>query len=124
MAVDFATESLPRALRAAGLRNEEPSFFSWLGVTPYLESANVPETLQAIAPFAKNGGGLVFDYNVPPASLAPARRAAFEALADRVAAAGKVFDALKTGAGDIAFLAIDPARAAQATRLAIFTEGK
>jgi methyltransferase (TIGR00027 family) len=91
VAVDLATESLPRALRTAGLCSEEPSFFSWLGVTPYLEPANVLETLAAIASFAKNGGGLVFDYNVPPVSLAPARRAAFEALADRVAAAGEPF---------------------------------
>jgi methyltransferase (TIGR00027 family) len=90
-AVDFATEPLPQALRAAGLRSEEPTFFSWLGVTPYLEPANVLATLAAIAPFAANGGGVVFDYNISPASLAPPRRAAFEALAARVAAAGEPF---------------------------------
>jgi O-methyltransferase involved in polyketide biosynthesis len=91
VAVDFATESLPRALGAAGLRSEKPSFFSWLGVTPYLEPENVLGTLAAIAPFATKGGGVVFDYNVPPASLAHARRAAFEVLAGRVAAAGEPF---------------------------------
>jgi methyltransferase (TIGR00027 family) len=90
-AVDFASESLPSALRAAGLRRDEPSFFSWLGVTPYLEPANVLATLAAIALFAANGGGVVFDYNVPTASLAPLPRAAFEALAARVAAAGEPF---------------------------------
>jgi methyltransferase (TIGR00027 family) len=90
-AVDFSSESLPAALRAAGLRSEESSFFSWLGVTPYLEPANVLGTLAAIAPFAANGGGVVFDYNVPPAALAPARRAGFEVLAGRVAAAGETF---------------------------------
>lgn len=90
-AVDFATAPLPQALRTAGLRSEEPTFFSWLGVTPYLEPSNVLATLAAIAPFAANGGGVVFDYNTPPASLAPARRAAFEALAARVAAAGEPF---------------------------------
>jgi methyltransferase (TIGR00027 family) len=89
--VDFASEPLPQALRAAGLHSEEPSFFSWLGVTPYLEPSNVLATLEAIAPFAANGGGVVFDYNTPPASLAPARRAAFEELAARVAAAGEPF---------------------------------
>jgi methyltransferase (TIGR00027 family) len=91
VAVDFAAEPLPRALRAAGLRSEEPSFFSWLGVTPYLEPTNVLATLAAIAPFAANGGGVVFDYNVPPASLPQPQRAAFEALAARVAAAGEPF---------------------------------
>jgi methyltransferase (TIGR00027 family) len=89
--VDFATEPLAQALHAAGLRSEEPSFFSWLGVTPYLEPANVLATLEAIAPFAANGGGVVFDYNTSPAALPPTRRAAFEALAARVAAAGEPF---------------------------------
>jgi len=89
--VDFAAESLPQALRAAGVDGETPSFFSWLGVTPYLEPANVLATLSAIAPFAANGGGLVFDYNVPPTSLPPLNRAAFEMLAARVAAAGEPF---------------------------------
>jgi len=90
-AVDFASEWLPSALRAAGLRSDEPSFFSWLGVTPYLEPANVLTTLAAIAPFAAGGGGVVFDYYVPTASLAPRPRVAFEALAARVAAAGEPF---------------------------------
>lgn len=90
-AVDFAGEPLPSALRTAGLRRDEPSFFSWLGVTPYLEPANVLATLAAIAPFAAHGGGVVFDYNVPTASLAPLQRAAFEALAARVAAADEPF---------------------------------
>jgi len=90
-AVDFATAPLPSALRDAGLRGDAPSFFSWLGVTPYLEPANVLATLAAIAPFAANGGGVVFDYNVPTASLAPRPRAGFEALAARVAAAGEPF---------------------------------
>jgi len=90
-AIDFATEALPGVLRAAGLRSEEPSFFSWLGVTPYLDPPTVRATLAAIAPFAANGGGVVFDYNVPVESLAPRPRAAFEAMAARVAAAGEPF---------------------------------
>jgi methyltransferase (TIGR00027 family) len=90
-AIDFAAEPLLPALRAAGLRDEEPSFFSWLGVTMYLEASKVLATLAAIAPFAAIGGGVVFDYNVPPASLAPIPRARFEAVAARVAAAGEPF---------------------------------
>jgi len=89
--VDFATEPLPAALEAAGVRANEPSFFSWLGVTPYLEAENVLATLAALAPFAMNGGGVVFDYNTPAASLGPAQRAAFAALSARVAAAGEPF---------------------------------
>jgi methyltransferase (TIGR00027 family) len=90
-AVDFAVEPLPQALNNAGLRREEPSFFSWLGVAQYLESANVYATLAAIAPYTANGGGVVFDYHVPAASLAPPVRAAFETLAAQVAKAGEPF---------------------------------
>ena len=89
-AVDFASEPLSDALRSAGLHSDEPSFFSWLGVTPYLEPAAVLATLAVIAPLAANGG-VVFDYNVPPASLAAHPRAAFEVLRARVAAAGEPF---------------------------------
>jgi methyltransferase (TIGR00027 family) len=91
VALDFAREPLAPALRAAGLREDEPSFFSWLGVTPYLEPAAVRATLAAIAPFTAGGGGIVFDYSVAPESLAPRSRAALEALAARVAAAGEPF---------------------------------
>jgi methyltransferase (TIGR00027 family) len=89
--IDFAAEPLPAALGRAGLRPGEPSFFSWLGVTPYLEPAAVLATLSAIVPFAAGGGGVVFDYGVPPAMLAPPQRAAYEALAARVAAVGEPF---------------------------------
>jgi methyltransferase (TIGR00027 family) len=90
-AVDLATEPLVPALRAAGLRDDEPSFFSWLGVAPYLEPSSVLATLAAIAPLAATGGGVVFDYAVPRASLGPIQRAVFDALAARVAAAGEPF---------------------------------
>ena len=109
VALDFASESLPAALRAAGVRGDAAAFFSWLGVTPYLEPANVLATLAAVAPLAAGGGGIVFDYNVPQASLPPASRAAFDGLAARVAAAGEPFrgffepDALMAALRDIGF---------------------
>jgi len=109
VALDFASESLPAALRAAGVRGDAAAFFSWLGVTPYLEPANVLATLAAVAPLAAGGGGIVFDYNVPPASLPPPSRAAFDGLAARVAAAGEPFrgffepDALMAALRDIGF---------------------
>jgi methyltransferase (TIGR00027 family) len=90
-AIDFATESLPGALVAAGWHGHEPSFFSWLGVAPYLQPAAVFATLAAIAPFTVGGGGVVFDYGVPPTSLPPLQRAVYEALAARVATAGEPF---------------------------------
>jgi methyltransferase (TIGR00027 family) len=92
-AIDLSAEPLPAALGRADLRRGEPSFFSWLGVAPYLEPAEVFATLAAIVPYAAGGGGVVFDYGVPPASLAPWQRAPYEALAERVAAAGEPFRA-------------------------------
>ena len=47
-------------------------------------------TLAVIAPFAASGGGVVFDYVVPPASLAPPQRAVFERWL-AVAAVGEPF---------------------------------
>jgi methyltransferase (TIGR00027 family) len=92
VAVDFASDPpLAAVLREAGLREAEPSFFSWLGVTPYLEPESVLATLAALAPLAAGGGGVAFDYRAPTESLAPSRRAALEALARRVAAAGEPF---------------------------------
>ena len=92
VAVDFDEDPpLAAVLRAAGLREREASFFSWLGVTPYLQPESVLATLTALAPLAAGGGGVAFDYRVPTESLPPSRRAAIEALAARVAAAGEPF---------------------------------
>jgi methyltransferase (TIGR00027 family) len=92
--IDFAIERLADVLRDAGVSEKAPTFFSWLGVTVYLAHASVLATLGAIAPFAANGGGVTFDYTVPPASLPPKQRAAFLSLAARVAAVGEPFRGL------------------------------
>jgi methyltransferase (TIGR00027 family) len=89
--IDFGTQDLAGVLRDAGLRAGQPAFFSWLGVTPYLEAASVLATLRALVPFVRGGGAVVFDYSEPPETLDPARRAAFELLAARVRAAGEPF---------------------------------
>lgn len=90
-ATDFSSRSLTDVLRSAGVRADEPTFFSWLGVTPYLDESTVMATLAAIAPFAAGGGGVAFDYSAPRSSLSPRQQAAFDALAARVAAAGEPF---------------------------------
>jgi methyltransferase (TIGR00027 family) len=111
VAIDFATDALGPTLRAAGV--EAPAFFAWLGVTPYLEPDTVLATLEAVAPFTAGGGGIVFDYGVPAASLSPERRRAFEMLAARVAAAGEPFrsafdpSALRATLERIGFVTID-----------------
>ena len=64
------------------------SFFSWLGVVPYLTEPVIFSTLRFIAQLA-GGAEVMFDYVNPAASVAPAGRAAHQALAERVAAMGE-----------------------------------
>jgi methyltransferase (TIGR00027 family) len=89
--VDFERESLPEGLAAAGFDPAQPSFFTWLGVVPYLTEQAVFATLGFIAALP-GGGEVVFDYANPPDTIVdPERRAYVEALAARVAAAGETF---------------------------------
>jgi methyltransferase (TIGR00027 family) len=89
--VDFEHETLADGLAAAGLDPALPSFFTWLGVTPYLTEATVFSTLRFIVGLP-GGAHVVFDYANPPESLSdPEGRAAHEALAARVASLGEPF---------------------------------
>ena len=88
VAVDFERETLADALDAAGLDRGQRSFFSWLGVVPYLTEQAVFSTLATIARLP-GGADVVFDYVNPAASIAPASRAAHQALAERVASVGE-----------------------------------
>ena len=90
VALDFEKGSLAEALGQAGLRPDQPAFFSWLGVVPYLTLEAAKSTLAWIGGLPA-GSGVVFDYAVSPASLDPLQRAAFDALASRVARAGEPF---------------------------------
>jgi methyltransferase (TIGR00027 family) len=87
--VDFETQQLGDQLLRAGLRRDEPSFFAWLGVVPYLSLASVMSTLRYIVSVAGMGGGVVFDYATPPSELSFSERLAFELMAARVNAAGE-----------------------------------
>jgi methyltransferase (TIGR00027 family) len=87
--VDFERETLADGLAAAGFDSTQQTFFTWLGVVPYLTDEAIFSTLRFIAGLP-GGAHVVFDYVNPPASVTePARRAAHEALAARVAAAGE-----------------------------------
>jgi methyltransferase (TIGR00027 family) len=88
--LDFERQPLDDALRAAGFDPTQPSFFSWLGVTPYLSRPPFDATLQFIArrPAAS---GAVFDYAVDRSLLSARQQAALDALAARVAYAGEPF---------------------------------
>ena len=60
--VDFTRESVPDALAGSGYEPSLGAFFSWLGVTYYLEREIVFQTLQAIAGLAPAASAIIFDY--------------------------------------------------------------
>ncbi len=75
-------------LGQAAFDPDEPAFFSWLGVTPYLTGEAIASTLKFIASL-KTGSGVVFDYVISPSLLNPQQRSAFDDLSKRVAMAGE-----------------------------------
>ena len=88
--VDFERDTLAHGLEAAGFDSDEPAFFSWLGVVPYLTRNAALATLRFIGGLPR-GSGVVFDYAIPRESMGEAERRAFDALAERVARAGEPF---------------------------------
>lgn len=108
VAVDLEREPLLDALVQAGVDLDRRLFVAWLGVTPYLESDTVMETLEVLAGLP-GGVELVFDYGPRPESLTGLLRAAYELRAARVAAVGEPwlsgFDprALIDGLADLGF---------------------
>ena len=75
------------ALRAAGLDERRPAFFSWLGVVPYLDDASLNTVLQGIG--GHRGAEVVFDYIDPPERRLPQHRALYEQRRARVDAIGE-----------------------------------
>jgi methyltransferase (TIGR00027 family) len=90
--VDFETQTLEEGLRNAGFDPGKCTFFSWLGVTPYLTTEGVMATLRFIAS-TPVGSGVVFDYVLSPSLLAPRQKSSFDALSQRVASLGEPWQA-------------------------------
>lgn len=88
--VDFETQTLRDGLDAAGFQFDRITFFSWLGVVPYLTDEAFESTLRLIASLPPDSG-VVFDYGTKRDSLSFLERIARDALAARVAAAGEPF---------------------------------
>lgn len=88
VSIDFERETLAEALGSAGFNASKRTFFSWLGVVPYLTEPAIFSTLGFIAQL-QGGAEVMFDYVNPAASIAPAARAVHQTLADRVAALGE-----------------------------------
>jgi methyltransferase (TIGR00027 family) len=62
LAADLSETALDTALRDSPFDCDRPSFFSWLGVTPYLTRAANLNTLRAISSCGAPGSELVFSY--------------------------------------------------------------
>ncbi len=88
--LDFEETTLDAGLAEAGFDRDAAAFFGWLGVVPYLTPAAFRAALEVIAKMPA-GSGVSFDYAVAPESLSAVGKKAFDALAERVAAAGEPF---------------------------------
>jgi len=88
--IDFERQTLPEGLAAAGFDSSQQTFFTWLGVVPYLSAEAVWSTLGFIADLP-NGAHVVFDYSDPPDSLPAKWRAGHEKRAARVAELGETW---------------------------------
>jgi methyltransferase (TIGR00027 family) len=86
--VDFERSTLAEGLRAARFSDDEPAFFSWLGVTMYLGEDSVIETLRFVSSLRPKSG-IVFDYGVLPALLSAAERSSMAVFAGRAAEHGE-----------------------------------
>ncbi len=87
--IDFERYTLEDRLREARFRTDEQSFFSWLGVTMYLNRETVISTMKFIASSMPSGSGIVFDYLVPPSSQNFSRRLVFRLLSYKMAVIGE-----------------------------------
>jgi methyltransferase (TIGR00027 family) len=84
---DFERENLSEVLTRTGFRLDQPTFFQWLGVVPYLTKEAVSSTLKFISEIPK--AVVVFDYAEPFQNYHAKRRANIIAIAESAAARGE-----------------------------------
>jgi methyltransferase (TIGR00027 family) len=85
--VDFERETLVDALMAAGFDATPPSFFSWLGVVPYLTLPAIDATLRSIASLP-HPTTVVFNFQIPLEDAEESDELTFIRLAGQRNAAG------------------------------------
>jgi methyltransferase (TIGR00027 family) len=85
--IDFERESLSEGLTRVGFRPNQPAFFQWLGVVPYLTREAISSTLKFISEVPQ--AVVVFDYAEPLQNYPAERRASVTATAERAAARGE-----------------------------------
>jgi methyltransferase (TIGR00027 family) len=84
---DFERENLSEGLSRVGFELNEPAFFQWLGVVPYLTREAISSTLKFISKIPQSA--VVFDYAEPFENYPPERRASVKAVAESAAARGE-----------------------------------
>lgn len=62
---DFEHQTMAEALKAGGVQNDKMTFFTWMGVQPYLTGDAVMSTLDVVAAFP-SGSELSLDLMTPP----------------------------------------------------------
>jgi len=85
--IDFERESLSEGLTRVGFRLNQPAFFQWLGVVPYLTKETVSSTLKFISKVPQ--AVVVFDYAEPFQNYLAECRANIIAIAEKAAARGE-----------------------------------
>jgi methyltransferase (TIGR00027 family) len=95
--IDFEKESLHNGLKRSGVLFTEPAFFSWLGVTMYLQEEAIDSVLKTIAQFPA-GSEVVFTFSQPPDSLSRREKSYHSLLAGIVRQAGEPFISYFTAA--------------------------
>jgi methyltransferase (TIGR00027 family) len=84
---DFERESLSEGLTRVGFKLNQPAYFQWLGVLPYLTREAVSSTLEFISKVPQ--AVVVFDYAEPFQNYPAERRASVIAVAESAAARGE-----------------------------------
>ncbi len=79
VAVNFESDSLTERLSAGGFNNDEPAFFSWLGVTYYLHQEAILDIFRYVAQLP-SPSQLVFDFVMGDAELSDTEREAMKVI--------------------------------------------
>ena len=90
VAMDFERQQLDEELTRAGLRRDEPAFFSCVGVAPYLTREAGLAIVAAVRALTA-GNAIAFDYAASRDGLPDWEKLAFDALSEDVERAGEPF---------------------------------
>jgi methyltransferase (TIGR00027 family) len=85
--VDFERDDLGEKLVAAGFQQNSPTFFTWLGVVPYLTLDAIGRTLDYMSSIQNSD--LVFDYMEPPEAFSEELRQLEKARAEQLEKIGE-----------------------------------